>query len=187
MTSMPASRSARAMIFAPRSWPSRPGFAMTTLIFRATRRILVWEGLDRGCFRAPPGLLLRNEVAIPVVALLRHALERRIVDEDEPEALPVAPGPLEVVHESPHEVAPDGRSGLDGTTDRVDVALEVVAPLRIADRSFVAADVGECSAVLGDVQRARGVVVADANEQVVEAVGVHLPVHVGVLRAGLAH
>src|SRR3954470_24498342 len=29
---MPASRSARAMIFAPRSWPSRPGFATTTLI-----------------------------------------------------------------------------------------------------------------------------------------------------------
>ena len=34
MTSMPASRSARAMIFAPRSWPSRPGFATTTRIFR---------------------------------------------------------------------------------------------------------------------------------------------------------
>ncbi len=36
MTSMPASRSARAMIFAPRSCPSRPGFAITTLIFLAT-------------------------------------------------------------------------------------------------------------------------------------------------------
>src|SRR6185295_13701207 len=35
MTSMPASRSARAMIFAPRSWPSRPGFAITTRIGRA--------------------------------------------------------------------------------------------------------------------------------------------------------
>src|SRR3954453_14429314 len=34
MTSMPASRSARAMIFAPRSWPSRPGFAATTRILR---------------------------------------------------------------------------------------------------------------------------------------------------------
>src|ERR687892_2673264 len=29
---MPASRSARAMIFAPRSWPSRPGLATTTRI-----------------------------------------------------------------------------------------------------------------------------------------------------------
>src|SRR5215210_3444797 len=36
MTSMPASRNARAMILAPRSWPSSPGFAITTLIFRAT-------------------------------------------------------------------------------------------------------------------------------------------------------
>src|ERR1700694_3847156 len=32
---MPASRSARAMILAPRSWPSRPGLATTT-------RILLW-------------------------------------------------------------------------------------------------------------------------------------------------
>src|SRR6476469_10789509 len=30
MTSIPASRSDRAMILAPRSWPSRPGFATTT-------------------------------------------------------------------------------------------------------------------------------------------------------------
>src|SRR5215831_4868907 len=44
MTSMPASRNARAMIFAPRSCPSSPGFAMTTLIFPATaRRLLVAE------------------------------------------------------------------------------------------------------------------------------------------------
>src|ERR1700710_930579 len=34
MTSMPASRSARAMIFAPRSCPSRPGLATTTRILR---------------------------------------------------------------------------------------------------------------------------------------------------------
>src|SRR4051812_45583263 len=33
MTSIPASRRARAMIFAPRSCPSRPGFATTTRIF----------------------------------------------------------------------------------------------------------------------------------------------------------
>src|SRR4051794_37296445 len=33
MTSIPASRRARAMIFAPRSCPSRPGLATTTRIF----------------------------------------------------------------------------------------------------------------------------------------------------------
>ena len=37
MTSMPASRSARAITFAPRSCPSRPGFAITTRIFFAIR------------------------------------------------------------------------------------------------------------------------------------------------------
>src|ERR1041385_255837 len=33
MTSIPASRSAAAMTFAPRSWPSRPTFAINTRIF----------------------------------------------------------------------------------------------------------------------------------------------------------
>src|ERR1041384_303825 len=32
MTSMPASRNARAMTFTPRSWPSSPGLASSTLI-----------------------------------------------------------------------------------------------------------------------------------------------------------
>src|SRR5881227_2180830 len=35
MTSIPASRSARAMILAPRSCPSRPGLATTTRILRS--------------------------------------------------------------------------------------------------------------------------------------------------------
>src|SRR5215218_10865353 len=38
MTSMPASRRARAMIFAPRSCPSRPGLATTTRILRLFTR-----------------------------------------------------------------------------------------------------------------------------------------------------
>src|SRR4051794_37044808 len=60
---MPASRSARAMIFAPRSCPSRPGLATTTRIFRACvlmrgRRMLVgarFRCLSR--FRAAMGAL----------------------------------------------------------------------------------------------------------------------------------
>src|ERR671930_2554207 len=39
MTSIPASRRARAMIFAPRSWPSRPGLAITTRILRAMTEV----------------------------------------------------------------------------------------------------------------------------------------------------
>src|ERR1700674_758444 len=45
MTSMPASRSARAMILAPRSWPSRPGLATTT---RILPRLDAAEGGDGG-------------------------------------------------------------------------------------------------------------------------------------------
>src|SRR3954454_18162386 len=37
---MPASRSARAITFAPRSWPSRPGLATSTRIFRSISRSL---------------------------------------------------------------------------------------------------------------------------------------------------
>src|SRR5262249_61322550 len=47
MTSMPASRSALAMILAPRSWPSRPGFAITTRIFWATIPQVYEREVDR--------------------------------------------------------------------------------------------------------------------------------------------
>src|SRR5919201_5106482 len=182
MTSMPASRSARAMIFAPRSWPSRPGFAITTRIFRATEPIL-----NCGRLLLPPGTLLRDEVAVPVEAPLRHPLERRIVDVDESKALPVAPCPLEVVHQRPDEVALDRDTRLDSAADRRDVPFEVVTALRIAHAAVVTAHVRKRRAILRDVQRARRVVVADPDEQIVDAVGIDLPVHVGVLRVGLAH
>src|SRR4051794_5533638 len=45
MTSMPASRSARGMIFAPRSYPSRPGLATTTRILRLLRCWALTAGL----------------------------------------------------------------------------------------------------------------------------------------------
>src|SRR3954447_16236468 len=48
MTSMPASRRARAMILAPRSWPSRPGLATTTRILRAVA-VVIGAGKRSGC------------------------------------------------------------------------------------------------------------------------------------------
>src|SRR5215207_7229369 len=44
---MPASRSALAMIFAPRSWPSRPGLATTTRILGAGE-VLIGSAAGRG-------------------------------------------------------------------------------------------------------------------------------------------
>src|SRR5919197_67061 len=107
MTSIPASRSARAMIFAPRSWPSSPGFAITTRIFRATRASLC------RCLSPPSRPLRGDEIAVPVEAPLGDALERRVVDEDDAEALPVPPPPLEFVEQRPKEVPLDGPSRLD--------------------------------------------------------------------------
>src|SRR5438874_13466672 len=139
---MPASRRARAMIFAPRSWPSRPGFAMTTRIFRATRGSL--------CRRFGPAArpLLRDEVPVPVEAPLRHPLERRVIDVDDAEALPVPPAPLEVVEQRPDEVALHGGARLDGPTDCGDVPLEEAAARRIAHAPAVAAHAGDRAAVL---------------------------------------
>ena len=56
MTSMPASRSARAMTLAPRSWPSSPGFAMTTRILPAIPPIVCRVVPRRG--RASGGSIL---------------------------------------------------------------------------------------------------------------------------------
>src|SRR3954468_3123565 len=45
---MPASRSARAMILAPRSCPSRPGFATTTRILRSAMAASLWRAIREG-------------------------------------------------------------------------------------------------------------------------------------------
>src|SRR5580658_6439714 len=67
MTSIPASRSARAMILAPRSCPSKPGFATTTRIFFSVEADIdfalvrlglherAWIVLERGQGRIPVG------------------------------------------------------------------------------------------------------------------------------------
>src|SRR6478609_6164602 len=63
MTSMPASRNARAMTLAPRSWPSRPGFATNTRILVE----FIWAALRRhSAIRfAPPMPRSRAVGAVP--------------------------------------------------------------------------------------------------------------------------
>src|SRR3954452_22347154 len=76
MTSMPASRSARAMIFAPRSWPSRPGLATTTRILRSAAMARMIRGLLGG-------LLGCSLVALLLAGsgLSSHAVETTIQDD----------------------------------------------------------------------------------------------------------
>src|SRR5262249_48384406 len=45
----------------------------------------------------------RDQVSVPVEAVLGYSLERRVVDVDETEPLRVAEAPLEVVEEAPDE------------------------------------------------------------------------------------
>src|ERR687885_747625 len=68
ITSMPASRRARAMILAPRSWPSRPGLATTTRILRplGPRADSLSEGAES------MGLPVPGETALLAAALLAH-------------------------------------------------------------------------------------------------------------------
>src|SRR5687767_4411510 len=74
MTSIPASRSARAITFAPRSWPSRPGLAMTTRILRIFSFQLLYSmlagphprSLALGDSRASRGLTQRPVEIIPI-------------------------------------------------------------------------------------------------------------------------
>src|SRR4051812_4802934 len=82
MTSMPASRSARAMIFAPRSCPSRPGLATTTRIFRSPAGMAGAIVANRGPLedrRLPVGpedlLQRRDDLALAAVGPRR--LEQR--------------------------------------------------------------------------------------------------------------
>src|ERR1700722_7404538 len=75
MTSIPASRSARAMIFAPRSCPSRPGLAITTLVLDCIRAPLAADG-GRGTRRAPGRpAKRRTSAAAPRAGLLELGLE----------------------------------------------------------------------------------------------------------------
>src|SRR5919106_7042883 len=76
MTSMPASRSARAMIFAPRSCPSRPGLATTTRILRvevAAAMALILARHGRRTARFLPHDQLHALVARPM-----HGAEDRV-------------------------------------------------------------------------------------------------------------
>src|SRR5690348_11639339 len=62
MTSMPASRSARAITFAPRSCPSSPGFATSTRIFCSLAIVVLGTQLGYNNARAESVISLRLHV-----------------------------------------------------------------------------------------------------------------------------
>src|SRR5215207_3931812 len=101
MTSIPASRSARAMIFAPRSCPSKPGFATTTRILRsamtADSRALLHAKLHAHVGRMVRahdrvGALLLHPLAVAALGLERRLEARRPALGDD--VVLVAPSPV---------------------------------------------------------------------------------------------
>src|SRR5512132_2447083 len=105
MTSMPASRSARAMIFAPRSCPSRPGLATTTRILRAV-------GADGGMGRALYGRTLLGRAPLAPERLLEVHGQLGAVQRD---GEVVALAQLAIEHAQPLELL----HGLDALGDRL--------------------------------------------------------------------
>lgn len=82
-------------------------------------------------------------------ARLGYALERLVVDANDPETLGVAVRPLEVVEETPHEIAVDRHACLDGASHGPEVEAQIVDAGGIVDIRVL--DLfGDGRAVLGD-------------------------------------
>src|SRR4029079_17030583 len=97
MTSMPASRSARAMILAPRSCPSRPGFATTTRILRSAMAASLWRAVgERPATdeRAVVGAGAGAEARPHEPALRTARAQPQLVAAEVPRAVELQPRPL---------------------------------------------------------------------------------------------
>src|SRR5688500_13515046 len=133
---------------------SRPGYGLRR--FRSP-----WSGPPQprsdGTDVPSEVLGLRGEqVGVPVEGLLSGALERLVVDVHQAEALRVALGPLEVVHERPAVVAAYVDAADDRLGDRADVGPQVVdARLVVDDAALVGPHVVSAPGH-GDVDRREG-------------------------------
>ena len=96
--------------------------------------------LARATSREPPAVLDRARLG-------------GVVDGDDPEPLPVAVGPLEVVHQRPHEVPVHPGARGDGGVHGGEVFAQVGGALGIGDAPVGAHLVGERGPVLGDHER----------------------------------
>src|SRR4051794_11772822 len=123
----------------------------------------------------------RDQVAVPERAPLRDPALRRVVDEDDPEPLAVAPLPFEVVEQRPDVVAAHVDALLDRALDGADVLLEERDATRILDDVAAVQLVVEGGAVLGDQQRDVAVVALQAHEQLGQRLRQDRPAHRGVL------
>src|SRR5580700_1220283 len=105
----------------------------------------------------------------------------REVDVDDAEPLLVAPRPLEVVQQRPYEVPGQVGAVVDRAGGCVQVLVQVLDPLQVVHDAVGAEVVLGTAAVLRDVQRQARGVFRYPQQQLVQALGVDEPAHVGVL------
>src|SRR3954454_17201367 len=115
---------------------------------------------------------LPNVIAIPERGPLRDPLQRLVVHAHDPEALLVAVLPLEVVEQRPRVVAAHVDAVLDRPPERDQVIAQEGDPRRVLHDAVDQPLVVERRPVLGDPDLQIAVVVAQPQQQVVQARGV---------------
>src|SRR5690606_36548798 len=130
---------------------------------RSSRRARVRARLVVAARAPPPGPLRERaagsglervaarHLAVPASGLLQRPLAGVEVDPDEPEALGVALGPLEVVEQAPGVVAAHVGALLDRPVHGLEVAAVEVDAARVADHAGRIGPVAVRAAVLGDL------------------------------------
>src|SRR5262249_46278487 len=101
---------------------------------------------------------------VPARAVLRNAALRGVVDVDDPEALAVPLGPLEVVEERPDEVPAKIDSVLERLVNGAHVLVEIRETQAVVNGAVGVDDVVEGGTVLGDDER-NAVVASQAAQE----------------------
>src|SRR5258707_15796556 len=85
--------------------------------------------------------------------ILGPALERRVIDMDESEALAEAEAPFEIVEQRPDEITLHVDPRGNGVENGAEIAAQIFDALAVMDLAVARDLVGEGGAVLGDVDR----------------------------------
>src|SRR5207302_10524983 len=94
-----------------------------------------------------------GELAVEMERILGLALERRVIDMDEAEALAEAEAPFEIVEQRPDEIALHVDTRRNRIHYRAEIAAQIFDPLAVMDPAVAGHGVLEGGAVLGDVDR----------------------------------
>src|SRR5690606_39646969 len=136
------------------------------------------EILARFPGRGGESLRIRDVRGVEAGAKLGRAPLRLEGDEHEAEAAGVAARPLEVVEEAPGEVAPDVGALPPRPLHRLEVGGDVLPAPAVVEGAADRGGLGQACAVLGHVDR-QARLAPHAQQDVLEALRVDLPAHVG--------